>query len=130
MDSILESTKNMLGIEAEYDAFDTEIISHINSVFMTLNQLGVGPKDTYSIEGYTETWDLFIGDQPEVKAVQSYIYAKVRMLFDPPTISAVMEALKMQIQEFEWRLIVQAETPPNAIPEPVPVVPEDEEDDW
>lgn len=111
MDSILTSIKKLLGITEEYNHFDADIIMHINSVFMILTQMGVGPSEGFAITGSSETWDKFLPDSgPKLEAVKSYVYLKTRLLFDPPTTSAVMEATKSMISEFEWRLNVGVET--------------------
>lgn len=109
MESILTSVKKMLGIAEDYDHFDPDIIMHINSVFMTLTQLGVGPSEGFIIEDDSTTWIDFIPDITKLQAVKSFIYLKVRLLFDPPTSSAVIEAMNRQASEFEWRLNVSAE---------------------
>lgn len=106
MGSILNDIKKLLGIDSEYIEFDTDIIIHINSVFMILTQLGVGPDDGYRIVDSTNTWDEFTNDQFQMESVKSYIYLKVRLLFDPPQNSAHINAIQSQIQEFEWRLNV------------------------
>lgn len=112
MDSILTSVKKLLGITEECKHFDTDIIVHINSVFLTLQQLGVGPAKGFSISDEYATWDLYLPeDNPSFEAVKSYIYLKVRLLFDPPSSSAVMESMKNMANELEWRLNVEAETP-------------------
>lgn len=112
MDSILTSVKKLLGITEEYKHFDPDIIIHINSVFLTLQQIGVGPAEGFSIVDEYTTWNSFLPDgNPNFEAVKSYVYLKVRLLFDPPTSSAVMEAMNRQISELEWRLNVEAETP-------------------
>ena len=109
-DSILTSVKKQLGIEAEYKHFDANIIMHVNSVFSILKQMGVGPSSGFSIEGDTETWDSFIGeDLASFAMVKSYMYLKVRLLFDPPISSAAIEAMNRQISELEWRLFVEAD---------------------
>lgn len=102
-DSILISTKKILNISAEYTAFDIDIITHINSVFNILNQMGIG-LENYFIENTEETWDQFLGDGAGLNMVRSYVFLKVRMLFDPPTASFGIEAMNNQIKEFEWRL--------------------------
>ena len=107
--SILTSIKKLLGIAAEYTHFDTDIMIHINSVLMTLNQLGVGPANGFKITGDSELWNDFVTEE-ELEAVKTYIYLKVRLIFDPPTNGAVMEAYKQMIQEYEWRLNVKAES--------------------
>lgn len=105
-DSILNDIKKLLGLDAEYNAFDADIIIHINSVFMILNQLGVGPESGYRITGSLNTWSEFTDNEYEMESVKSYIYLKVRMMFDPPQSSALMQAMNEQIKEFEWRLNV------------------------
>lgn len=110
MTSILTSIKKLLGISEEYVHFDVDIIMHINSVFMVLAQLGVGPPDGFTITGKYENWNDFIKDDTKIEAVKTYVYQKVRLLFDPPTSSAHLEALQRSIAEFEWRLNVAAES--------------------
>lgn len=109
MDSILQSIKKMLGIEPEYEHFDSDIVMHINSVFLILNQLGVGPSTPYLITGADETWNDFFVENTPIELVKSYIYLKVRLIFDPPTTGVLHEAMERQVKEFEWRLNVQAE---------------------
>lgn len=110
MESILTSTKKLLGIAEEYDHFDPDIIMHINSVFMTLNQMGVGPTEGFKIEGEDATWNDYTAGDISIEAVKSYMAAKVRFMFDPPDRSAVMEALKSTIAELEFRLHVASDT--------------------
>lgn len=105
-DSILNDIKKLLGIDNTYTEFDTDIIIHINSVFMILNQLGVGPESGYRITGSLNIWSEFTDNEYEMESVKSYIYLKVRMMFDPPQSSALMQAMNEQIKEFEWRLNV------------------------
>lgn len=109
MESILISIKKLLGITEEYDHFDPDIVMHINSVLMILNQLGVGPTEGFSIEDETATWADFLGDTANLDAVKSYIHLKVKLLFDPPLNSAVIESMNRNISELEWRLNVAAE---------------------
>ena len=110
MESILTLVKQMLGIEEEYTVYDNDIIMHINSVFMILYQMGVGPSKPYRIEDEYNTWDEFIPeDDTRFGAIQSYVYAKVRLMFDPPNASAHKEALNQTISELEWRLYWEAE---------------------
>ena len=106
MESILTSIKKMLGITEEYTHFDPDIIMHINSVFMILNQLGVGPENGFYIEDDTSTWDEFLGDPTQLQMVKSYMGLKVGLIFDPPASSTVMQAKKDAIAEFEFRLNV------------------------
>ena len=110
MESILTSIKKLLGITEEYDQFDPDIIMHINSVFMILTQLGIGPAEGFSIEDDTSVWSDFIQDTNKIEAVKSYIYLKVKLVFDPPLSSAVIESMNRLINELEWRLNVAAES--------------------
>lgn len=107
-DSILSSIKKMLGLPEEYDAFDLDIITHINSVFTILAQIGVGPSNGFMIEDKTAVWTDFIQDIGVYQLVKSYMVLKVRLLFDPPMSSAV-ECYKTQANEYEWRLKIMAE---------------------
>lgn len=107
--SILNDIKHLLGLDESYDVFDTDITIHINSVFMTLNQLGVGPKEPFHISSITETWEEFTQGSVDISAVKTYIYLKVRLLFDPPTNSFTITALENQAKEFEWRLLAQSD---------------------
>lgn len=109
LDSILTSVKKMLGITEDYEHFDSDLIMHINSVFMILTQLGVGPSEGFSIEGKLDTWDDFISTGSNLEAVKSYVYLKVKLLFDPPLSSAVMESMNRMISELEWRLNVSVD---------------------
>lgn len=114
MDSILTSIKKLLGITKECTSFDADLIIHINSVFLILKQLGVGPEKGFSITGEYETWDQFLPEGSEnFEAVKSFMHIKVRLLFDPPTSSVVMEAMNRMANEFEWRLNAEAESPTN-----------------
>ena len=111
MDSILTSIKKLLGITEEYENFDQDIIMHINSAFMILNQLGVGPKNGFSINDKSSTWDEFIPESSNLEAVKTYVHLKVKLMFDPPLSSTVIEAIKSQINELEWRLNVSVDPP-------------------
>lgn len=106
MDSILTSIKNLLGIIEECTDFDQIIIMHINSVFSILSQLGVGPTAGFSIEDDSAEWSDFIGDDPRLSDVKSFVYLKVHMLFDPPLSSAVAESMNRLASELEWRINV------------------------
>jgi hypothetical protein len=109
MDSILISVKKLLGITAEYKHFDTDLIIHINSVFSILTQLGVGPSSGFSIQDEYAIWTDFIDEDPRLEMVKTYIHLKVRLMFDPPDRSVVADAIKRQIDELEFRLMVAAE---------------------
>lgn len=109
MESILTSIKKLLGISEEYEHFDADLIMHINSVFMILTQLGVGPSEGFHITDSNEIWADFIQEPARIELVKSYMYLKVKLLFDPPSSSAVIESMNRMISEFEWRLNVAAE---------------------
>lgn len=105
MDSILNTIKKMLGIEEDDIGFDVDVIPHINSVFFDLNQLGVGPDDCFYIDDAGATWDDFVQTK-NVEAVKSYMYLRVKLLFDPPANSSTIESYNKQIEKMEWRLNV------------------------
>lgn len=109
MDSILTSIKKLLGIDEEYTQFDDDIIMHINTVFLNLTQLGVGPPEGFGIEDDATTWEDFIEDNMQLQAVKTYMYLKVKLLFDPPLSSSVIESMNRMISELEWRLNVAVE---------------------
>ena len=110
-DSILNSIKKSLGIAPEYTQFDPEIIMHINSVFMFLQQIGVGPSNTYSIESDSETWTDFFSSAnvKDIGAAKSLMFLKVKMLFDPPTIGSVNESYNKLIDELTWRCSIEGD---------------------
>ena len=118
MDSILTSTKKNLGLDADYTAFDPDIVLYINGVFSTLNQLGIGPEIGFAIEDATPTWDAFLGTDPRLNNVKNYMYLRVRMLFDPPTLSYLIDAMKEQIKELEWRMNAYREETAWTDPDP------------
>lgn len=109
-ESILVSIKKLLGIDSEYTHFDTDIIMHINSVLSVLTQLGVGPSGGFVIEDSNALWTDFLSSARDIEMVKSYIYLKVRLLFDPPTSSAAMESAKQLISELEWRINVAVDS--------------------
>lgn len=102
--SILTSTKKILGVGGADTSFDLDIITHINTAFSTLTQLGVGPVDGFMIEDADAEWEDFIGEDNRYQSVKSYVFLKVRQLFDPPTTSYLITAVEQQIKELEWRL--------------------------
>lgn len=110
-ESILTSIKKLLGIDGDYKHFDPDLVMHINSVFSILTQMGVGPSDGYAITGAEEEWQSFITDKNCLLLVKSYIFQKVRLLFDPPLSSTAIESINQQIKEYEFRLFVAADTP-------------------
>ena len=110
MDSILNSIKKLLGIDEANTSFDTDVMIHINSVFADLKQLGVGPDEGFRITGIFETWSDFTSDKIDIESVKTYMYLRVRLLFDPPTTSGLVEAMTKQADKLEWRLNVAADT--------------------
>lgn len=113
MDSILTSVKKLLGIAEDYTHFDIDIIMHINTVFMELNQIGVGPEEGFAIEDKHDLWSDFIPPTDTVlfEGAKSYMALRVRLLFDPPLNAAVIESINRQVERLEWRLNVAAELP-------------------
>lgn len=109
-ESILSSVKKMLGLPEEYEAFDLDIITHINSIFTILTQIGVGPKDGFMIENKDTLWSDYISDMKLYQLVKSYMLLRVRLIFDPPASSSVLESYKTQINEYECRLRIISET--------------------
>lgn len=108
-DSVLDSTKKILGFDAEYKAFDLDIITHINMAFSILHQLGVGPTIPFVISDSSDNWSSFTGENKAVESVKSYVWAKVRLMFDPPSTSFGIAALEKLCTELEWRLNVQSD---------------------
>jgi hypothetical protein len=125
--SILNSTKKILGIAEDYTVFDLDIITHINTAFSTLTQLGVGPADGFMIEDATAVWTDFdpVDDDRLYNSVKSYIYLRVRQIFDPPATSYLISAFEKQIQELEWRLNTYREETGWTDPDPHPIYIED-----
>lgn len=110
MDSILTSIKKLLNIAENYTHFDEDIIIHINSAFMILEQLGVGPANAFAITGKTETWEDFYGvdlSRTPPQSVKVYIFLKVKMAFDPPQTAHLISAIDRQVEQLEWRMNVR-----------------------
>lgn len=122
--SILKSTKKVLGISDDYTAFDLDIITFINAAFSTLTQLGVGPASGFMINDSEAVWGDFIGEDFQYNSVKSYVFLRVRLLFDPPSTSYLIAAFDKQIQELEWRLNVHREETGWVDPDPAPIYPE------
>ena len=104
-DSILKSIRKLIGgIDADEGPFDADLIIHINTVLQTLNQLGCG-KENFEITGNDETWSDFLGSPTiTLNWVKTYVYLKVRLYFDPPSSGTLMQAMKEQADELEWRI--------------------------
>lgn len=109
-DSILTSVKKMLGLPAEYTPFDPDLIMHINTVFFILNQIGIGPKETFSISDASTTWDEFtVANRTKIESIKTYMAARVKLIFDPPQQTTLKEASEKVVDELEWRLRMEAE---------------------
>lgn len=108
-ESILISIKKVLGIYEEDTSFDIDIIMHINTVLMILRQMGIGPSEGFSVYDSYDTWDDYLSDSSLIESVKTYVALKVRLIFDPPASSAIIEAMNRTISELEWRLNVQAD---------------------
>lgn len=128
-DSVLVTIKKMLGLDESYNAFDTDIIVFINSVIMTLHQLGVTDKQGVTITGPTETWADVLPSDKLVEGAKSYIYLKVKLLFDPPSNSFVLNSYEKQIEELEYRMKEQMEAYPGSVTDD-PKEPEDDDPDF
>lgn len=113
MDSILTSIKKLLGITEEQTNFDQDITMHINSVFSILTQLGVGPSEGFSIEDSGAIWSDFLEENTNLELVKTYVYMKVRLMFDPPLSSSVMDSINKTISELEWRINVTVDPGKN-----------------
>lgn len=128
-DSILLTIKDMLGLSKTYPAYNTDVIRNINGSLFTLMQNGVGPSTGFRITGESETWNDYIGDRKDLDAVVNYIYIKARIVFDPPTSSAVLQALKEEASEYLYRLNTQVEFGPYRVPSEGYVITESEIDE-
>lgn len=112
-ESILTSVKKLLGIAEEYTQFDTDIIIHINTIFMALQQMGIGPKDGFSIIDENDLWTDFMEDSILLNSVKTYMYLRVKLLFDPPLTSSTVDSFNKLISELEFRMNSKAEYPNN-----------------
>lgn len=116
--SILQSIKKLLGIPADYDVFDSDVMTHINSAFSTLTQLGIGPPTGFMIEDDSAEWADFLADDKQLNPVKTYVALRVRQIFDPPQTSYLIEAFNSQIKELEWRLNIYREETGWVDPDP------------
>jgi hypothetical protein len=119
-ESILKSTKKILGLDEIYTPFDLDILTHINAAFSILDQLGVGPEGGFYIIDESAEWADYVVPPNQLHLIKTYVYLKVRLLFDPPATSFLIEAANNQLKEYEWRLNVFREyalPPDEVIPE-------------
>lgn len=103
-ESILDSIKKLIGIEDTETYFDSDIVTGVNSAFSSLNQIGIGPDDGFSISDNTKVWNNYLTDVRTLELVKSYVHLKTKLLFDPPSSSSIVEIINKEISEFEWRL--------------------------
>ena len=122
--SILQSIKKLLGIPSDYDVFDSDVMTHVNSAFSTLTQLGIGPSTGFMIEDETAEWADFLADDKQLNPVKTYVALRVRQIFDAPQTSYLIEAFNSQIKELEWRLNVHREETGWVDPDPEVIVEE------
>lgn len=116
--SILKSTKKILGIDPADESFDLDIITHINSAFSTLHDLGVGPEDGFVIEDDETLWEDYLDDPVQLSQVKTCVYLRTRLLFDPPTAGYLLTAAQEQLRECEWRLNTRREAEAWVDPDP------------
>lgn len=114
MTGILETIRKLVGGGEGNDAFDTDLLIHINSTFSALTQIGVGPTSGFLVTADSK-WSDFLGDEIKLEMVKSYVYLKAKLIFDPPQNSSVAQAMKQQADEFEWRVSVEVDPPPSSI---------------
>lgn len=108
--SILTSIKKLLGIDESYEHFDTDVIIHINTALMALTQIGVGPSEGFIIKDKTAIWTDFVPEK-NIEGIKTYVYLKVKLVFDPPASSAVLESYNRMITELECRINYNVDTP-------------------
>lgn len=106
LDSILLSIKRLLGIDLICEDFDDEIVIHINSVLVILSQLGVGPPGGFNVTDTSQTWSMFAGGRTDIEFIKTYVFMKVKLIFDPPQGSSAIESMNRVISELEWRINV------------------------
>ncbi len=109
VNSILTSIKKLLGLDEDYEVFDIDIIIHINSAFMKLNQLGVGPIDGFSISDKSSVWSDFTNIK-DIEGIKTFVYLSVRLVWDPPQAGYLIEAINKQLDELAWRINLQIES--------------------
>lgn len=111
MDSILTSIKKLLGIDEEDTSFDPDITIHINSIIPNLSQMGIGPKNGFIVIDNTQLWSDYIGSSIiNLEGVKTYLYLKIKLIFDPPTNSTTIDAINKNLGELEWRMMLAIES--------------------
>lgn len=112
-ESILNTIKRLLGGDIVSDHFNEEILIQINTAFTVLNQLGIGPDNGFVVTSDTQTWADFESDITQHEWIKTYVFLKVKLVFDPPLNSSILDAMKQTIQEYEWRMVTKKETEPK-----------------
>lgn len=112
MDSVLTDVKKSLGIAEDETHFDHDIVLDINASLLSVNQIGIGPGKGFMIKDKTNTWQELLGTREDLEAVKTLVYMKVKLMFDPPANSFLLESINKTIDELTWRLSIQAPTPP------------------
>ncbi len=111
MDSILNNVKKLLGIDSEDDSFDIDVMTMINSTIPSLAQMGIGPSNGYIVTSADDKWtDWITTNDINLQGVKTYLYLKIKLIFDPPTNSTVVEAFNKNLNELEWRMMLAVET--------------------
>lgn len=108
-ESILRTTKKLLGLDNNYAAFDEDVIQAINSALFSLMQMGIGPAEGFSIRNDVAIWEDFLEDASDLEGVKQYVYLKARYVVDPPSTAYLLDAIQSQTRELEWRLVTQIE---------------------
>lgn len=108
-ESILLTVKKLIGVPQDYNVFDVDLITHINTTFDALNQMGLGPDEGFSISDESTTWSEYTTYGKEFNMVRSYMALKVRTLFDPPSNASLFTVFDGQLKEYEWRLLIFAD---------------------
>lgn len=110
MESILDTIKKMLGIDAEDDSFDDDIIVILNSSILSLSQMGIGPSNGFVVTSVDDKWTDYITGTINLEGVKTYLYLKSKLIFDPPTTSNIVDAFNNTLKELEWRMMLAVET--------------------
>ena len=103
-DSILRTVRTHCNVSADDTSFDAELIENTNMILGILPQLGIGPDEGFTIENANDEWSDFLPENPKIGLIKSYVGKRVRLVFDPPSNSQHLEALKATISELESRL--------------------------
>lgn len=109
MDSILDTLLQLLNDDPDAPAYKLDVMTFANGVFGRLKNLGIGPKEGFYITDSGDSWDDFMDEGPERAAVQTYMFMKVKLIFDPPQNSTVLQSYERLVNEFEWSAAMDSE---------------------